>query len=103
MITLIRSATIHDGKLEEAFGWAVKVAGYLNGKFDSVNLQVARNVGGALYQVHWIATGPSLAECWETTQKTEADSGYKDLLAEGRQQGFLIGSSVTDQLLQSIP
>jgi hypothetical protein len=101
MITSVRSASVHDGKLFDAITFAVKIAKYMREKF-SLNTQVSRNVGGPIYQLHWITTYPSLADFEKTGRQVEADEGYRSLLAELRQQNLLIGTSVTDSLYENI-
>lgn len=102
MITQVRTAGIHDGKLQDAFAWAIKVASYVNKNVQGANVQVARNVGGPLYEVHWVSTVQSLAEYEAVWKRLEADSGYQNLIKEGRQQGLFIGSSIVDRLYETV-
>ena len=102
MITWVRTANIHDGKINEAFEWAAKVASYINKKFDGANVQVLRNVGGPMYQVHWVGTHDSLAEFERQWKQIESDKGYRNLLTEIRRKGALIGTSVIDSLYESV-
>jgi hypothetical protein len=102
MITWVRTANISDGKLQEAFSWAVKVAGYINKKFEGVNVQVVRNVGGPVFQVHWVATYKSLASFEEKWKQIDGDEGYQGLLAEIRQQAAFIGTSIVDSLYETV-
>ncbi len=102
MITWVRTASIHDGKLREAFTWAAKVASYVNQKVPGMNLQVTRNIGGPVYQVRWISSLESLAAYEKAARQIESDDGYQALLAEVRQQGALIGASVVDSLYETI-
>jgi hypothetical protein len=103
MITLVRSARIQEGAaVETAFEWAVRVAMYTNEKH-GLNMQVHRNVAGSVYQVHWALTFESLAQVDELGQKLQADEGYNSMLAEAREQGLFITTSIVDNLYQSIP
>ena len=102
MIIWKRTANIHDGKAMEAFAWAVKVASWANQKYPGTKMQVIRNVGGPLYQVHWTATYDSLASWEKAWKQIEADDEYRALLAEVRQQGALVGVSVVDSLSEVI-
>lgn len=61
VITWLRSARIQDGKFEEAFGWAVEVAEYVNETVEGPAVEVRRNIGGPMYQVHWVVHYDSLA------------------------------------------
>jgi len=101
MITSVRTAAIHDGKLAEAMAWAVKVRNYLRDKHGA-NVQLSRNIGGLAYQVHWVGTYPSLADFEKAMKQIEADEGYRSLLVEARQQGLFVGSSIVDSLYESI-
>lgn len=103
MITWITSAAINQGKLEEGFQWAVKVANHLNKNIPGHHIQVMRNVEGQRYQVHWIASADSLAAYEEVTKAIEADAGYRELVAEQRQEQLLVASSLIDTLYASIP
>lgn len=106
MITVVRSANIHqDADLDAAYEWAAKVAMYLNENFEAYggSIQAQRNVGGPLYQVHWIGTVESLAQLEETDQRVQADEGYGSLLEEAHEQSFFERSSAVDHIYQSIP
>ena len=102
MITWVRTANMHDGKGQDAFAWAVKVAHYVNGKFSGANVQVVRNVGGPVWQVHWVANYESLAAFEEIMKTLEADSGYLELLGEARDQKLFISNSIVDSLYEAI-
>jgi hypothetical protein len=101
MITSVTTASVHDGKLTEAIAWAVKATNYLRDKFGT-NAQLTRNIGGPLYQLHWVSTHQSLADYEKRIKQTEADEGYKTLVMEARQQGLLIGTSIVVSLYESI-
>jgi len=102
MITWVRTAGIQDGKLDEAFGWAVKVAGYINKKFKGANIQVVRNIGGPVYQLHWVGTYETLAAFESQWKQIEGDRGFRSLLTEIRKKRALVGPSVADSLYESI-
>jgi len=102
MYTWTRTANIHDGKLQDAFVWAVKVMKYINQKYPGTNIYVARNVDGPLYQVRWFATYDSLASYETFRKQIESDEGYRGLLAEIRGQDVLIGTSIVDSLYERI-
>ena len=80
---------------------AVKVAKYSNEKFGT-NIQVARNVGGPVFQVHWVGTYDSLASLEKIWKQIEADQGYQGLVTEVRQQGVFIGTSIVDSLYETV-
>ena len=76
--------------------------GVLNETFEGVNVRVARNVVGPVYQVHWVADYESLAVFEELWKKVETDAGYQDLLKEVREQTTFIGTSLVDSLYETI-
>jgi hypothetical protein len=82
MIYFLRTATISQGKQQEAIQWAIKVAKYLNDKYPEMNVQVLRNINGPLNQVHWAVGYESLAVMEESRAKRLTDAGYQDLLGE---------------------
>ena len=102
MITLVRTANIHDGKAGEAFTWAIKTVNSVNANIEGVNVQVLRNVGGPTFQLHFVSTYESLAAYDEATKRLEADAGYQELIAEARAAGLFIASSIVDHLYETI-
>ena len=102
MITSVRTADINDGMAQAAFTWAVKVSHYINDNVDGVEVEVMRNVGGAVYQVHWVSRYASLAEYERLWGALEADAGYQALIDEARGAGFFIGMSIEDQLYATV-
>lgn len=102
MITSVVTADIHDGKLADAFAWAAKAAGYVSKQLGT-NLQIARNIGGLLYQVHFVSTFASLAEFEQFSNKLQADPGYQELVTQARQEELLIGRSIVTHLYESVP
>jgi len=102
MITAVRTAGVHDGKFADAVAWALKTTNYLRDKLGG-NTQLMRNVGGPLYQLHWVTTHSSLADFEKELKRMEADEGYKTLVKEARQQGLFIAASIVESLYESIP
>ena len=87
IITTVRTANIHDGKMQEAWVWAVKAAKYLNEKFGT-NVSVHRNLGGPLFQVHWVATCESLAAFEKVHKQVDTDPGFQELIAHTAHRRF---------------
>ena len=102
MITVVRTGSVHDGKFGEAVVWAVKITNYLREKLGA-NTQLMRNVGGPVFQLHWVSTHQSLADFEKAGKRIEADEGYRTFLAEARQQGLFIATSIVESLYESIP
>jgi len=103
MITEVVSANLQQGvALDAAFEFAIKAAMYLNENLGT-NTQVQRNVSGPVAQLHWATTHESLAQVEERQQKMQADEGYNSLIAEAREQGLFVASSLVRNLYQSVP
>lgn len=102
MITMVRTADVHDGKGTAALAWAVKVAAHITENISGGNVQVVRNVGGPVWQLHWVGNYESLAAYEETMKTIEQDAGYLDLIGEAREQKLFISSSIVDRLYQSV-
>ena len=102
MITHTLSMSIHDGKLVDAFSWAAKVAGHINRQFPGSNVQVVRNVGGSMFELHFVSVAESLAAYEALNKQVEADEGYQKLLNEGREQRLIIGASVNARLYETV-
>jgi hypothetical protein len=101
MITTVLTANIHDGKMQEAFALAQKATKYMNEKFGT-NMQINRNVNGPLYQVHFVTMYDSLAAFEKTRKQFEADAGYHELLAEIRNEGVFIGTSIVQNIYETV-
>lgn len=101
MITWVRRADMNDGKTMAGFAWAVKVGAYSTENL-GINVQVVRNVGGLVNQVHWVSTYESLAEYDAALKKILADDGYQKLYAEAMEQKFFCASSIVDSLYEAI-
>ena len=102
MITQVRTATVHDGKLPEAVEFGLKVVALLNDKVPELSAQLVRNVGGPLYELHWVSTTETLASYDDVSKRIEADEGYQELVAEIRQAGVFVASSLVDRLYETI-
>lgn len=102
MITFVRTAAVHEGKLMDAMEWAADLAAYIRDNIEGANLQAARRVGGEMYQVCWIATYDSLAAFEQVMGRTEADDGYRERLSEARGMGLFVSQTLFDEIYQSI-
>ena len=102
MITQVRTATVHDGKLPEAVEFGLEVVALVNEKFPELSPQLMRNVGGALYELHWVTTTETLASYDELTKSLEADPDYQELVGEIRAAGIFVASSLVDSLYETI-
>ena len=62
-----------------------------------------RNVGGPVFQLHWVSNHESLAAYEAAMAKMEADPGYQERLVAGRGQGLFAASSIVDSLYATVP
>ena len=102
MITQVRTAAVHDGKFPEAVEIGLRVVALINDKFPDLNVQLIRNVGGPIYELHWVSTAETLAGYEDLTQRLEADQGYQELVAGIRQAKVFVASSLVDRLYETI-
>jgi hypothetical protein len=101
MITAVLTANVHDGKMQDAFSVGLKAARYMNEKFGT-NMQVNRNVNGPVYQIHFVTTYDSLAAFEKTRKQWEADTGYQEVLTEIRNKGLFIGTSIVQNIYETV-
>ena len=101
MITLVRTANMNDGQAMAGLAWAVKVATYITENL-GVDVQVARNVGGPVNQVHWMANYDSLADFDAAMKRLLNDEGYMELVAEAQEARFYESNSIVDRLYESM-
>jgi hypothetical protein len=78
------------------------VVALLNDKFPDLNVQLIRNVGGPLYELHWVSSTETLASYEDVTKRIEAEQGYQALVAEIRQAKVFVASSLVDRLYETI-
>ena len=102
MITFVRSAAIHDGKLADAFALAAKITDYIRTHYEGMNIEVSRNVGGPVFELHFVSTTESLTAYEDLNKRLEADEGYQAILNEVRQAGVFVGTSLTDRLYETV-
>lgn len=103
MIYWVRTASISGNAMDAGFAWAVKVAGWVNGKLPGANVQVLRNVSGPLQEVRWIMTADSLAELEQRTAAVEGDAEYQAMIAEARSGGLFVQGTLRDSIFRTIP
>ena len=101
MVYLERSAEIVGGKGIGAMEFAVKVASYVNDNYPGLNVQVLRNVGGKIAEVHWVSSYESLAAFEEAFAKIGADPGYQEIVTTA--EGLFDHSTRVTRLYQTVP
>jgi len=102
MITTIRSAEVRAGKADRAFKWAVEVTQYVNREVPDLEVQVYRNVGGPLFEVHWISHFPSLAAYQASRDRLESHVGFIEKVSEAAESGLFLGTSFRDRLYETL-
>ena len=102
MITSIRSAEVRAGKANSAFKWAVEVTQYVNREIPELDIQVFRNVGGPLFEVHWMSHFPSLAAYQTAREHLESHPGFLEQVNEASEAGLFLGSSFRDRLYENL-
>jgi hypothetical protein len=93
MVYFARSERFVGRKAQEAIEWALKVADYVNKKYDT-NVEVLMNVTGAQTELHWFARGESVGEIEELFGKLLSDAGYKKMLEES--EGLFVDGTLKD-------
>ena len=80
MITQVRTAAVHDGKFPEAVEFGLKVVAYISDKFPESNIQLIRNVGGPIYELHWVSTAETLASYEDSHNASRRIRATRNLL-----------------------
>jgi hypothetical protein len=100
MIYYVRSLTIKQGKGQEAFQWAVKIATWINANYPDLNVQVLRNVSGPRWQIHWVSSYESLELWGERVAKISADPRYQEVISGAEE--LVVQSSWEDTLYETV-
>ena len=103
MITFVRSAEADRSHVNEAVGWAVQVANWINGKFPDVTVNVMRNISGSVFGLHWVTNAESLGEFEQIMGQIDADPEYQNMLTEAREKGYFVQGSLQDNYYRSVP
>ena len=82
MITVVRSFTIQEGKVKEAFAQAAKVASYLKENY-SQDVEILRSISGPFNKRVQVSLHESLAAWEEDEKKLRKDASFQKLIAEG--------------------
>ena len=97
MRTFVRTATLHDGKVQDAFAWAVKVANDIHEHLSGVHAQGVRHKGGnAMYKSFCFVTlfAATLTLAASTVALAQSDPAalvkqHVDAIARGDAAGAL--------------
>jgi hypothetical protein len=99
MVYFVRSYRFAGPKSQQAIAWALKVADYINKKYNT-NVEVLLNATGIQTEVHWMARGKSIGEIEQLFGKLLTDSEYQKILAEN--EGLFIDGTLRDHYYRSV-
>lgn len=97
-VYFVRGIDIHDGKTPPAWEWAVEITDYINGRFPEANFEALQQIGGGVNRVFWPNQFDTMAALEEWIEKSDADEGFQQRVAESRDAGFFIGTSLRDAI-----
>ena len=102
MVYLWQSCMIKEGKRQEAWQQAAKIAAYAKENYsEHVSLEVLRNTNGPAYQVHCLIRFESLAAFEETSTKWFSDPVVQELNEEGEKSW--VDSSFVNNFFATVP
>lgn len=84
MIYRARTLNLIRAKVAEAHALMLKATAYLNENFPGVTVEILRNVGGPVNQIHMVTCCASLAALEEYEEERQLDAGWLALLEEWR-------------------
>lgn len=84
MIYRARTLNLTRSKISEAHALMLKAAAYLNENFPDITVEVLRNIGGPVNQIHMVTSCASLAVLEEYEAERQLDVGWLALLEEWR-------------------
>ena len=106
-VYFVRGIDIHDGKARPAWEWAIKITDYANETFPEANFEVLQQIGGGVNRVFWMNQFDSMAALEAWIDRSEADEGFQQLVAEstvpgvrhprGRSRRRLVGEPVCER------
>ena len=88
MITFVRSVEAERSKVNDAVGWAVQVANWINGMHPGLTVNVMRNISGSIMGLVWVANAESLAAFEQVMGQIEADPDYQNMITEELDYGW---------------
>lgn len=101
MIYRVRTLTLTRAKVTEAHALILKVAAYVNENFPGVTVEILRNVGGPVHQIHMITCCASLEDLEEYEEEWQLDTDWLALLEEWRRLDAEFAAA-EDQLYRSL-
>ena len=99
MVYFVRSYRFVGSKAQEAIGWSLKVAEYINKKYNS-NVEVLLNATGIQTEVHWMGRGESIGEIEQLFGKLLTDPEYQKILGEAA--GLFVDGTWRDHYYRTV-
>ncbi len=99
MVYFVRSYRFVGSKAQEAIGWSLKVAEYINKKYNS-NVEVLLNATGIQTEVHWMGRGKSIGQIEQLFGRLLSDPEYQKLLGEN--EGLFVDGTLRDYYYRSV-
>lgn len=84
MIYRVRTLNLTRTKVTEAHALVLKMAAYVNQNFPGVTVEILRNVGGPVNQIHMVTCCASLEDLEEYEEVRQLDSDWLALLEDWR-------------------
>lgn len=84
MIYRVRTLNLARTKVTEAHALILRVAAYVNANFPGVTVEILRNVGGPVHQIHMVTCCASLEDLEEYEEERQLDSEWLALIEEWR-------------------
>lgn len=84
MIYRVRTLNLTRTKVTEAHTLILKAAAYVNENFPGVTVEILRNVGGPVHQIHMVTCCASLEDLEEYEEERQLDTDWLALLEEWR-------------------
>lgn len=101
MIYRARTINLTRAKVAEAHALMVKTATFVNEQFPGVTVEVLRNIGGPLNQIHLVTCCESLATLEDYEEERQLNAGWLALIEEWRALDAELSTAV-DHLYRSL-
>ena len=101
MIYRVRTLNLTRTKVSEAHTLILKLAAYVNENFPGVTVEILRNVGGPVHQLHLITCCASLEDLEEYEEERQLDRDWLAWLEEWRRLDAESAAAI-DQLYRSL-
>lgn len=101
MIYRVRTLNLTRTKVSEAHALILKLAAYVNENFPGITVEILRNVGGPVHQIHLITCCASLEDLEEYEEERQLDTDWLAWVEEWRRLDAESADAV-DQFYRSL-